>query len=91
MKYTFEERKVVCKGDYWIADNAVVIGSVVLENNASVWFNCVLRGDNDVITRNILSAKTRSCIKTSFNGLVSGSKGIWLLGSTSIQTSRGRV
>ena len=50
MKYTFEERKVVCKGDYWIADNAVVIGSVVLENNASVWYNCVLRGDNDVIT-----------------------------------------
>ncbi|HYC46715.1 MAG TPA: gamma carbonic anhydrase family protein [Burkholderiales bacterium] len=50
MKYSFEDRKVVCKGDYWIADNAVVIGSVVLENNASVWFNCVLRGDNDVIT-----------------------------------------
>src|SRR4051812_39747091 len=50
MKYSLGERKVVCKGDYWIADNAIVIGSVVLENNASVWFNCVLRGDNDVIT-----------------------------------------
>ena len=50
MKYSLGDRKVVCKGDYWIADNAIVIGSVVLENNASVWFNCVVRGDNDVIT-----------------------------------------
>lgn len=50
MKYTLGECKVVCKGDYWIAPNAVVIGSVVLENNASVWWNCVLRGDSDTIT-----------------------------------------
>ena len=50
MKYSFEDRRVVCKGDHWIADNAVVIGSVVLENNASIWFNCVVRGDDDVIT-----------------------------------------
>src|SRR3990172_12554057 len=50
MKYAFEDRKVVCKGDYWIAPNAIVIGSVVLENNVSIWFNCVVRGDNDVIT-----------------------------------------
>jgi carbonic anhydrase/acetyltransferase-like protein (isoleucine patch superfamily) len=50
MKYTLGERKVTCKGDYWIAENAVVIGNVVLEDNASIWFNCVLRADNDVIT-----------------------------------------
>ena len=50
MKYSFGERKVTCKGDYWIADNASVIGTVVLENNASIWWNCVVRGDNDVIT-----------------------------------------
>jgi len=50
MKYSFEDRKVVCKGDYWIAPNATVIGTVILENNASVWFNVVIRGDNDVIT-----------------------------------------
>ena len=49
MKYSLGDRKVVCKGDYWIADNAIVIGSVVLENNASIWFNCVVRGDQDVI------------------------------------------
>jgi len=50
MKYSLGERKVVCKGDYWIAPNATVIGNVVLENNASIWWNCVLRGDNETIT-----------------------------------------
>ncbi|MES2561574.1 MAG: gamma carbonic anhydrase family protein [Pseudomonadota bacterium] len=50
MKYSLGERRVLCKGQYWIADNAIVIGSVVLENNASIWFNCVVRADNDVVT-----------------------------------------
>lgn len=50
MKYAFEDRRVICKGDYWIAPDAVVIGSVILEANASVWFGCIVRGDNDVIT-----------------------------------------
>ena len=50
MLYSLDNRKVQTRGDYFIAPNAVVIGSVVLENNASIWFNCVVRGDNDVIT-----------------------------------------
>jgi carbonic anhydrase/acetyltransferase-like protein (isoleucine patch superfamily) len=50
MKYSFEDRKVVCKGDYWIAPDAIVIGSVVMEPNASVWFGCIVRADNDTIT-----------------------------------------
>ena len=50
MRYSLAERRIVTKGDYWIAPNATVIGSVVLENNASLWFNVVVRGDNDVIT-----------------------------------------
>jgi carbonic anhydrase/acetyltransferase-like protein (isoleucine patch superfamily) len=41
---------VECRGEHYIAPNATVIGSVVLESEASVWFNAVLRGDNDVIT-----------------------------------------
>jgi carbonic anhydrase/acetyltransferase-like protein (isoleucine patch superfamily) len=49
--YSLGERKVAFRGpDWFIADNATVIGSVVLENNASVWFNVVIRGDSDVIT-----------------------------------------
>lgn len=51
MIYSLGDRKVEIRGDdYFIADNATVIGSVVLENNASVWFNAVIRGDNDIIT-----------------------------------------
>jgi carbonic anhydrase/acetyltransferase-like protein (isoleucine patch superfamily) len=50
MKYSLAACRVITKGDYWIAPNATVIGAVVLENNASLWFNVVVRGDNDVIT-----------------------------------------
>jgi carbonic anhydrase/acetyltransferase-like protein (isoleucine patch superfamily) len=37
-------------GDYYVADNAIVAGKVLMHNNASVWFNVVIRGDNDLIT-----------------------------------------
>ncbi len=50
MIYSLDERHVEFRGDYYVAPSASVIGSVVLGRNASVWFNCVLRGDNDVIT-----------------------------------------
>ena len=50
MIYSLDERQLQTEGDYWIADNATVIGSVVLKNNASVWFNVVIRADNDTIT-----------------------------------------
>ena len=36
-------------GRYWIADSAAVIGRVRLMRDASVWFNVVLRGDNEWI------------------------------------------
>jgi carbonic anhydrase/acetyltransferase-like protein (isoleucine patch superfamily) len=35
--------------EYWIAPTAVVLGSVILKKNASIWFGAVLRGDNDPI------------------------------------------
>lgn len=49
MIYSLGERQVEFRGDYYVAPSASVIGSVVLGNNASVWFNCVLRGDRDWI------------------------------------------
>src|SRR2546422_2710655 len=49
--YSLGERKVAFHGDEWfIAHNATVIGTVILHNQASVWFNAVVRGDNDIIT-----------------------------------------
>jgi carbonic anhydrase/acetyltransferase-like protein (isoleucine patch superfamily) len=50
MRFTLGDRRIETRGDFYIAETAVVIGSVVLENNASVWFNAVVRGDCDVIT-----------------------------------------
>lgn len=50
MIYTLGERRVEMRGDCYVADNAAVIGSVVLGHEASVWFSSVVRGDNDVIT-----------------------------------------
>ena len=35
--------------DFWIAPNATVIGDVRLAKDASVWFNAVLRADNEPI------------------------------------------
>ncbi len=50
MIYDFEDRNVELRGsEHFIADTATVIGSVILENRSSIWFNAVLRGDNDVI------------------------------------------
>ena len=37
-------------GSAWIAPGAQVIGQVTLAQRASVWFNAVLRGDNEPIT-----------------------------------------
>lgn len=36
-------------GNYWVAASAEVMGRVVLKENSSVWYGCVLRGDNDPI------------------------------------------
>ena len=49
MIYSIGDRKVEIRGDYFVAENATVVGSVVLENNASIWFQAVVRGDNDLI------------------------------------------
>jgi len=46
--YSLGDRAPVFEGaGHFVADNATLIGSVRLGDKASVWFNCVLRGDND--------------------------------------------
>ncbi len=49
MLYSIEGRAVVADGDWYVAPSADVIGHVRLGHGASVWFNCVLRGDSDWI------------------------------------------
>ncbi len=50
MKYFLADAKVITKGEYWIAPGAHVIGSVILGHDVSIWFNSVVRGDNDLIS-----------------------------------------
>ena len=50
MLYELEKTKVRAEGNYWVADSAVVVGNVLLKQDASVWFNAVLRGDMELIT-----------------------------------------
>jgi carbonic anhydrase/acetyltransferase-like protein (isoleucine patch superfamily) len=48
--YSLGDRKIETVGDdYYVAPDASVIGSVRFGAGASVWFNCVLRGDSDWI------------------------------------------
>jgi carbonic anhydrase/acetyltransferase-like protein (isoleucine patch superfamily) len=50
MKYYLGERRVITHGEHWIAPGAHVIGSVILGHDVSIWFNSIVRGDNDLIT-----------------------------------------
>ncbi len=50
MIYDLGDRKVFLDGSgHFIAPNATLIGSVVVGESASVWFNVVIRADNDSI------------------------------------------
>ena len=50
MIYQIDEQRVRAEGEHFVAGTAVVIGNVLLRANASVWFNAVIRGDNELIT-----------------------------------------
>jgi len=50
MKYHLGDKQVTLLGKgHFIAPNAVLIGDVILQEDSSVWFSCVLRGDADRI------------------------------------------
>ena len=50
MIYALGDRRLETRGEHWIAETAVVVGDVLLEENASIWWGAVLRGDNERIT-----------------------------------------
>ena len=49
MKYRLGDARVETHPQSWVAPNAVLVGKVKLEEGANVWFNAVLRGDNELI------------------------------------------
>ncbi|TMH34158.1 MAG: gamma carbonic anhydrase family protein [Betaproteobacteria bacterium] len=51
MRYDLGPRRVTLRGNHhYIAPNATLVGDVILEDRASVWFNVVIRADNEPIT-----------------------------------------
>jgi carbonic anhydrase/acetyltransferase-like protein (isoleucine patch superfamily) len=49
MIYELDDLKPSINIKSWVAPNAVIIGNVILEEDASIWWNAVLRGDNEKI------------------------------------------
>lgn len=49
-------------GRYWVAPNAVVVGNVILEEDASVWFGSTVRGDNEPIRIGARSNVQDGCV-----------------------------
>jgi len=47
--YALAAKQPALHATSWVAPGAIVIGDVRLAENASVWWNAVLRGDNDPI------------------------------------------
>ena len=49
--YSLDGKRVTTsgRGKYWVAENATVLGNVTIEEDASIWFGCTLRGDNEPI------------------------------------------
>lgn len=49
MLYEFNGENPVLHSSVYVAPGAQVIGQVIAEENATIWFNAVLRGDNEPI------------------------------------------
>jgi Carbonic anhydrases/acetyltransferases, isoleucine patch superfamily len=49
VKYRLGQSQVEAHPQSWVAPNATLIGKVQLDAGASVWFNVVMRGDNELI------------------------------------------
>ena len=54
--------RVPDSGRYWIAPNAIVLGNVVLGEDASVWFGTSIRGDNEEIRIGARSNIQENCV-----------------------------
>ena len=50
MIYSLGDMRVRAEGDVFIAETAIVIGSVTMKHNSSIWWGAVVRGDYDHVT-----------------------------------------
>ncbi len=50
MIYSLQDKKLTLNGEgHFIAPNATVVGDVTMEENTSLWFNVVVRAENDSV------------------------------------------
>ncbi|WP_020185524.1 gamma carbonic anhydrase family protein [Methylopila sp. 73B] len=57
-----ERPQTPANGRYWVAETAVLVGKIVLEEDANIWFGTVMRGDNETITVGARSNVQDGCI-----------------------------
>jgi len=50
MLYKLGKDQPITDNDYYVAENATVLGKVKLSKDSSVWFGAILRGDTELIT-----------------------------------------
>jgi carbonic anhydrase/acetyltransferase-like protein (isoleucine patch superfamily) len=50
------------EGKYWVAPNATVIGNVHIAEDVSIWFNTVIRADNEPIRIGARSNVQEGCV-----------------------------
>ena len=50
MLYKLGKDQPIIEGDYYVANNATVLGKVKLCKDSSIWFGAILRGDTELIT-----------------------------------------
>lgn len=62
MIYALDGVEPVVEPDAWVAPDANIIGRVVLEAGASVWFGATLRGDNEEIRVGAGSNVQEDCV-----------------------------
>lgn len=57
-----KEVRTPASGRYWVAPTATVIGNVDIREDASIWFNTVIRGDNEPIVIGERSNIQEGCV-----------------------------
>ena len=62
MIYALDGQAPLIHPDAWVADTAVLIGRVVLQAEANIWFGAVLRGDNEEISIGAGSNVQENCV-----------------------------
>jgi len=68
--YQFGQHVPRIAASAWVAPGAHLIGQVVLEEQASVWFGAVLRGDNELIRIGVRSNVQENAVLHTDDGIL---------------------